>query len=801
MAKYIKCGILILWLLAGSLVAEAVDPQVTYVTALQRANTKLVDIWYGLSDTDGDLQSVSVVVGSTAGPIVASSFSGDIGEVYPSNSLHIVWDADADWNGNSTGLVFAVTAETVMSASSTSNMVFVPVGTNSGHDPSYGAYSLTNPKSFYMDKYEITNDEMVRVLQWAYGQGLVNVSSTTVANAYGDQQELIDLDDIQCRITWDGTNFGMRATYATGYPCIEVSWYGAASFCNYRSAMEGLEPCYDLSDWSMNTNASGYRLPLSDEWEYAARGGVQDQRFPWGQEISHDYANYMANNSYYYDISPYTNDTYDPLYYDGSADVSQALGTSPVGAFEAGKNGYGLYDMAGNVWEWCYEWYPGYENQQRIRRGGCWRSTAPSCRSGNIYRLDPPHSAHHVGFRTLLPYAGIASAVSSLASIDTTGPSRIIAVSGSLVFRNTVVGGRSAGTLVISNSGDADLQVNGLACGASFTGYWTGSVPPGGSTNVTIYFSPSAATNYAGKVTVVSDATSGEGEGELSGLGVPPVINDFDGDGVSDIAVYRPGSQRWYIKLSGGGEIRGRKWGIVGDLPMPADYDGDGTTDIAVYRPSSGWWYGILGNGGVLRKKWGIAGDQPVPADYDGDGAADLSVFRQSDSRWYVQYSGSSTNTVEKWGITGDLPVLADYDGDGLADYAIFRYGGWWVVKASLAGISKHKWGIAGDQPVPADYDGDGVADLAVYRPAAGRWYVLRSSDGVIVQRKWGIAGDVPVPADYDGDGLADFCVFRPSTGWWYVLQSSDAGIIKCKWGIPGDEPVSVQFQINRMLP
>jgi len=436
--KYIAVAVCML-VCAG--LSHAADPAVTYVNAIRRSGMKLVDVWYGVSDADGDQQDVSVQVKVDGLPIAATSFSGDVGSVMPSNALHVVWDADADWNGNFTNTVtFTVISDNTTPVSAISNMVIVPSGTNSGWDPSYGAYSLTNKASFYMDKYEVTNDEMVEVMQWAYGQGKLNVTAASVKNAAGDVQELLDLDDIQCRITWDGTNFGMTATYGSGYPCIEVTWYGALAYCNYRSEKAGLVPCYDLSDWSVNTNANGYRIPFSDEREYAARGGAAGLRFPWGNEINHDYANYVANGTTSYDTSPYTTNTMHPLYYDGNANVGLALGTSPVDAFALGVNGYGLYDMAGNVWEWCYEWYPGYEGSERIRRGGCWRCIAAACRSGNLYRLDPPHSGHHVGFRTLVRSGATALLESPAITVDTRGESRIAALSGDLAFGDNVVG-------------------------------------------------------------------------------------------------------------------------------------------------------------------------------------------------------------------------------------------------------------------------------------------------------------------------------------------------------------------------
>jgi len=275
------------------------------------------------------------------------------------------------------------------------NMVPIPGGTNSGTNPlgageSYDSdypenYSLT-VDSFYMDKYEVTNDEMVRVIQWAYDNGKISAGSVGVTNLVGNQQELLDLDDIDCRITWSGSSFGMKSAKGSGYPCIEVTWYGAVAYCNYRSVMEGRTPCYDLSTWICNFSANGYRLPTSDEWEYAARGGLSGKRFPWGDTVTHSRANYYSSSSYSYDIS--STRGFHPDYDDGEIPY-----TSPVGDFAA--NGYGLYDMTGNVDEWCND----TSGSICYLRGGGWDIYADYLRCGYEYWDYPDDSYYGFGIR------------------------------------------------------------------------------------------------------------------------------------------------------------------------------------------------------------------------------------------------------------------------------------------------------------------------------------------------------------------------------------------------------------------
>ncbi len=273
---------------------------------------------------------------------------------------------------------------------------------------------------------------------------------------------------------------------------------------------------------------------------------------------------------------------------------------------------------------------------------------------------------------------------------------------------------------------------------------------------------------------------------------------DLDGDGKTDLAIFRPGPGEWWYNKSSNGSSSALQFGAGSDTIVPADYTGDGKTDIAFFRPSSGQWY-------VLRSEdlsfyalpFGTSTDVPVPADYDGDGKDDVAVFRPSTNTWFVLKSSGGT-TITGFGINGDLPVVADYDGDGKADIAVYRpnaVGGaqWWIQKSASNTVFATQFGASTDKTVPGDYTGDGKADIAFWRPSTGNWSILRSEDLSFFAFPFGISTDVPVPGHYDGDGKTDAGVFRPTNSTWFV-QRSTAGTLIQQFGITGDLPLPNAF-------
>lgn len=256
---------------------------------------------------------------------------------------------------------------------------------------------------------------------------------------------------------------------------------------------------------------------------------------------------------------------------------------------------------------------------------------------------------------------------------------------------------------------------------------------------------------------------------------------DFDGDGRSDRAVFRPSDQTWYINRSTDG-FTSTQWGLPTDKLVPADYDGDGKTDIAIMRDGEWWW--ISSSDGVFHERqFGSAGDIPVPGNYIGDGSTELAVYRGGE--WWALDLSTSEVRMVRFGQAQDKPVPADYTGDGRLELAVYRGGEWWSLDLANGQQKTIQFGLPSDDPVPGDYDGDGKTDEAVYR--AGLWYVFLSSGGYS-QYAFGLSTDTPVPADYDGDGKTDPAIYRQ--GSWWTINSGTGTVSVNSFGLQNDLPV-----------
>jgi hypothetical protein len=228
---------------------------------------------------------------------------------------------------------------------------------------------------------------------------------------------------------------------------------------------------------------------------------------------------------------------------------------------------------------------------------------------------------------------------------------------------------------------------------------------------------------------------------------VPHAPFNWDRDGKTDIAVYRPGVNNWYRLNSSNNSFNVTQFGSSTDKLVTDDYTGDGQPDFAVFRPSNATWY-IARVGGTPAANfdaipWGTSTDTPVTGDFDGDGRNDIGVFRPSNGTWYIRSTIAGGLMAQQWGISSDVPVPANYDGDNQTDIAVFRNGTWYISPCTTCALRAVQFGVAGDIPVPADYDGDGRDDIAVFRPSTGVWYLLRSTSGFAAYQ-WGTSTDVP---------------------------------------------------------
>jgi len=348
----------------------AVDPVVSNVRSVQRPGTRLVDITYDVADSDSPTVGVAVEVSADSGvtyTVLAESFTGDVGNgIKPGTGKRVVWDAKADWpNKYSSKVRFRVLVSDQWLAPT--GMALIPAGAfQMGDARVAGPEHTVTVSAFAMDKWEVPIELWESLRAWG--------------NAHG--YDLVA-----------GGSFGAK------HPVHGVNWFDVVKWCNARSEKEGKVPAYYVDAAMTQVYRSGekapagvkwdagYRLPTEAEWEKAARGGVSGKLYPWGtDEISTELANYSAPSK-------------------GK--------TMPVGSYIA--NGYGLYDMAGNLWEWNWDLYGGYSSTAQtdprgpssgsdsVIRGGSWNYYAEYCRVAIHVNTNAGDRFNACGFRSVLP--------------------------------------------------------------------------------------------------------------------------------------------------------------------------------------------------------------------------------------------------------------------------------------------------------------------------------------------------------------------------------------------------------------
>jgi formylglycine-generating enzyme required for sulfatase activity len=480
-------------LLAFALGSTALaQPAVSNVRATARAGTKFVDITYDLAHATGLSSTVRVQVSQDGGAIygTASSLTGAFGAgIAPGTGKSVAWNAGQDWTAAQFSNVrVRVTADDgQISGGGTppAGMALIPAGAFVMGDPSSDeGYINERPtrtvtlSAFYLAKTEVTFAEWKEVRDWAVSRGYTDLAS-------------------------------IGSGKADTHPVINVSWYDAAQWLNAKSEKEGLTPVYYTNDAQTtiyrtgNVNvtpaqaqwtANGYRLPTEAEWEYAARGGLAGKRFPLGDTITHQQANYQSISSFAYDTSSTRG-------YHSTYATDAMPYTAPVGSFAA--NGYGLFDMAGNVIEWCWDVY-GTETGTtdprgpstvgaRDNRGGSWFSEAIYLRTSFRGYSGPSLRNFGLGFRPARSASGTNTVMASSA-VFTLDLSIAPTISTPPASQSVITGGTATFTVVAS--GTVPLTYQWRKDGTSISG----------ATLATLTLSGVQSTNSGSYSAVVSNA-------------------------------------------------------------------------------------------------------------------------------------------------------------------------------------------------------------------------------------------------------------------------------------------------------
>jgi hypothetical protein len=333
---------------------------------------------------------------------------------------------------------------------------------------------------------------------------------------------------------WDAvTASGVSGSGSAGYPVYNVTWYEAALWCNARSLKEGLSSCYDGS-FNCDFTANGYRLPTVVEWEYAARGGESGWLYPWGNSINYTNVNCTLNGFPHPDFSGFT---------------------SPVGSFA--PNGFDLLDMAGNVWEWCWDFY----GSDRKTKGGSWNSKQDEVRNGHFGYAPPDNEGDFLGFRTVRD-ASVPDAWTEIIIFDSRDYNlTVISEHGSPT--------PSAGTWAYAWQSVVTCSVEAVVNegGTNYTCIgWngTGSLPSGGSSNsIIVVLSDLVSSIIWNWATDDTDLDGMDDDWETAFFGDLGQVatNDFDSDGQHNLAEYiagtNPTNPASYFKISGASSAPG----------------------------------------------------------------------------------------------------------------------------------------------------------------------------------------------------------------------------------------------------
>ncbi len=351
--------------------------QTTSITLTWTGNAEKYDVYFGTSSSSLSRISSNITSNSYTKSNLnyLTTYYWKVVAKGDENKTSDIWSFTTKKEGNSINIdlnLVLVKAGSFQMGSSISSYYSSPI------------HTVTISNDFYIGKYEVTNEEVVKVYNWARNNisGLSFSSSSVSYNG----NELLDLNDGGCQIGLSNGYLYVK-NYKEKYPAVEITWYGAKAYADFLNVLFG-------------TNK--YKLPTEAEWEFAFRGGNNSKGYTYSG------SNTIGNVAWYKENTSSTN---------------------KVGQKNA--NELGIYDMSGNVWELCSDWYNSYSSGSqidptgpnsgttRVRRGGCFVNSSVSCRFDFRYGSSSLESENGVGFRLACAKDGVSVFASSPANAAT----------------------------------------------------------------------------------------------------------------------------------------------------------------------------------------------------------------------------------------------------------------------------------------------------------------------------------------------------------------------------------------------